>query len=536
MSVSLTIEPDFMTEELIEKPTPVRPAPPRMALLIAILFLALGLRLAYVSQIDTAPFSDMADYENMALNLLEGKGLLMDTPHMTYRAYRPPLYPAFLAAVYKIAGPYPERVRFIQCLLSVLTVGLMVLLGREVFAHKPPPDSVDSQIATTGNGKAYLVGLVAAALLCLEETSIFFCGQLLSETLFTFLIVFWSFLLVRFSARPGLGISTLLGVLGGAIILLRPVFAPAVFFGIFWFFRKSIRAYSPPPKNWKDFSLLESPYAPPLVMAIYAAMIVSSWGFRNHAVLGSFVPVSTNSGVNFYLGHHEGFGYASFGNKEGIRQYLRRHAVEDETLESKFFTLKGLEYVRNNPWQDLRNNFKKVYYLYLAPATLRSAFLPWKWWDYLESPYRPWPWENNQRKLRFWTVRDEEGRKVLPSHRDWFFKEGRLPLVSWGWPMIYLSAAGLLLALRRRENVGLVVGTIFIYTITLVVFFTNARFRAPLIPFLYLFTAYAVVSFFLWLRKRTKDPDGECTVETAPRIVETAQTEIEPLSENGPPA
>ncbi|MCC6731923.1 MAG: hypothetical protein IT394_01720, partial [Candidatus Omnitrophica bacterium] len=55
-------------------------------LLVLLLVLGFALRLAYVSQITTPPFSDMADYETMALNLLEGKGLIMSD---LYKAYRP---------------------------------------------------------------------------------------------------------------------------------------------------------------------------------------------------------------------------------------------------------------------------------------------------------------------------------------------------------------------------------------------------------------------------------------------------------------
>jgi hypothetical protein len=204
--------------------------------------------------------------------------------------------------------------------------------------------------------------------------------------------------------------------------------------------------------------------------------------------------VSTNGGVNFYLGHHEDFGYASFGNKEGIRRELRERNIHDEVLESQFFQLKGWEFILNHPRQEAINTIRKVYYLYLAPVSWKSAFQPWKWWNYLESPYRPWPWESADRKVRFWERTDESGKVKLPTYRDWFWREGRLPLINWNWLMVYLTVGGAMLAVARGEKVGFLFGMIAIYTVCLLFFFTNARFRTPVLPFLYLFAAYAIAT------------------------------------------
>lgn len=453
-------------------------------LLTGILLVGLTLRVAYVRLIDTPPFSDMADYETMALNLLDGRGLSMDTTHLTYRAYRPPAYPVFIAAVYKLLGKDPVFVREVQCILSVLTVLLVYALGRELFSNR------DVKRSKRGQG----VGLVAAGLFAFDEATIFFTGQLLSETLFVFLLVSWSYLLVRSSVRPHVGMATLIGLIGGVAILVRPLFGPILIFGAYWYFRRAQVACKPPPSDWKKFSFIDSPYAPPLALVVYAGMIVSLWGLRNYAVVGSIIPTATNGGVNFYLGHHEDFGYDSFGNKEGIRQFLRSQGIDNEVMESEVFTVQALHFIRDHPLQDFQNNLKKIYYLYLAPASWKTAVQPWKWWNYLESPYRPWPWENNRRKLRFWRVFDEQGGEALPTYRDWFWKEGRLPLVNWGWPVIYLTIAGFLIAVKRKERIGLPVGILIVYTLTLMVFFANARFRTPALPFLYLFAAYTVVA------------------------------------------
>jgi hypothetical protein len=471
-------------------------------ILLFLLILGFGLRIAYIRLIDTPPFSDMADYETMALNLLEGKGLIMSD---LYKAYRPPLYPLWIAAVYQWRGIEPFNVYLTQCVMSILTVVLAYLFTYWVFAPAPQgragPDIADTDVERHKD-KARTIALMSAALFCFDETSIFFCGQMLTETLFTLLFLAWAYLLVRGVFRPSLPLATAAGIIGGLGILTRPNLLPILVGGTYWFFRASRNYYHPPPSDWRRFSLLDSPFAPPFVMVLYASLVVSFWTMRNEAVVGQLVPVSTNQGVNFYLGHHEDFGYNSFGNKEGIRMGLRARGSYDELVESKIFTLIALQYIHAHPWEDLMNNLSKVYHLYLAPASPISAIEPWKWLSYLDSPYRPWPWETQHRELRFWPVREENGEVRMPSYERYFWQEGRLPLLFWGWPLIYLTVAGIIWSLRGRERVKFPLLVILIYTVILMVYFANARFRAPLLPFLYPFAAYTVVSLWEKLRRQ----------------------------------
>ncbi len=502
------IFPTELKSESPVEPTPLPPLPdyvqnkwqPRV--LILILVLGFGLRIAYIRLIDTPPFSDMADYETMALNLLDGKGLIMSD---LYKAYRPPLYPLWIAAVYMWGGIEPYNLYLTQCVMSILTVILTYLFTYWLFAPAPPGQAapgISGPEAERKKAMARTIALISAALFCFDETSIFFCGQMLTETLFTLFFAAWAYLLVRGIFCPSLPLATAAGIIGGLGILTRPNLLPILLGGTYWFFRASRKYYKPPPDDWHRFSLLDSPFAPPFVMVLYAFLVVSFWTMRNHAVLGEIVPVSTNQGVNFYLGHHEEFGYNSFGDKEGIRMQLRARGSYDELVESKIFTMIALRYIRSHPWEDMKNNLSKVYHLYLAPASLMSAIEPWKWWSYLDSPYRPWPWETQRRELRFWSVRDQNGMVRMPSYEDYFWREGRLPLVFWGWPLIYLSGAGIIWSSLRKERVKFPLLVIVIYTLVLMVYFANARFRAPLLPFLYLFAAYTLVSLTERLRRQ----------------------------------
>ncbi len=495
---------------------------PAWTILALLLLVGLALRYAYIVQIESPPFSDMADYETMALNLLDGEGLVMNTPHLVYKAYRPPLYPLFIAGAYKVFGSHAMNVRVIQVFLSTLTLLFVFLMTRELVSGTP-----NSEKAVSRERLSIGIGLLAAGLLAFDESSIFFCGQLLSETLFIFLLVALAYFVLLGSRKPGLAIATLIGVVGGLLILTRPIAGPLFLFCVYWFFMRSRKFHKPPPSDWKEFSIFDSPYSPPIVMIVYAGVIVMCWGVRNQAVLGEFVPVSTNGGVNFYLGHHEGFGYDSFGRKEDIRRVLRAKGIDDEVTESKIFTQAGLEFILENPKVDLLNTFKKLDYLYLEPADLKSLFNPVKWWSYLDSPYRPWPWESRDRRVRFWPVKDEEGNRILPTYRQWFWQEGRYPLVFWGWPTIILTLFGLMVGFGRLRKLSLPLGIILIYTFTMLIFFTNARFRAPMIPFLYIFAAVGIGKI-VWGIPKPETKFTEKPVEEPPSAKESTEGADDP--------
>ena len=107
--------------------------------------------------------------------------------------------------------------------------------------------------------------------------------------------------------------------------------------------------------------------------------------------------------------------------------------------------------------------------------------------------------------------------------------------------MIYLTLFGLVLTLRRHENVGFVIGLILVYTFTLMVYFANARFRAPILPFLYLFAGYALVWIFEKVRGDSETgpealaPAPESgTAETAPSLPVEDQPVAPPLGGEAP--
>ncbi len=76
-------------------------------------------------------------YHYIAVNLLEGNGYShFNTPPYEPSFYKPPVYPIFLAVIYKLFGVSLNTVRIIQAMLDSLGCLLLFYLGRHYFNDK----------------------------------------------------------------------------------------------------------------------------------------------------------------------------------------------------------------------------------------------------------------------------------------------------------------------------------------------------------------------------------------------------------------
>lgn len=116
-------------------------------------------------------------------------------------AFRPPLYPFFLAGVIKVFGESRRTFQLAGCGVGALTVGLVGLLGRRVAGET--------------------VGLCAAALAAVSPALIGFDASVMSETIYVPLVI--AALLAVYAAidRPTAVRWLLVGVIIGACMLTR---------------------------------------------------------------------------------------------------------------------------------------------------------------------------------------------------------------------------------------------------------------------------------------------------------------------------
>jgi hypothetical protein len=237
--------------------------------LIGILAIAFAVRLAWAlvqpnsaAAIDRLP--DQREYLTLAQGLLQHGSLQLFDPRFrqTLLAYRLPGYPALVAAC---GGAVPV-VRVVQAAIDTSTVLAVFLLARQL-----------------SGGVA--VGLLAATTVAINPFLVYFSGLLLSETVFIAAVV-WATVAAARRAMPA-AIALFI-----AAVYFRPtalVLAPALTFF-------ATNCDGAPAYHWR----------PALLVLISLLLSLLPWTARNWVRLGVPVWTTTNDGITFYDGFHDG--------------------------------------------------------------------------------------------------------------------------------------------------------------------------------------------------------------------------------------
>ncbi len=255
-----------------------RPPTRKALVVLAVLIVALALRVAEVQRTSYRPINDAGSYLTLASRIAHTGDY--STSHRPGSgaggtrgptAYFPPGYPYFLAAVDMIDGHSTRRgaavhpARLSQALLGTVTVALVGLVAFEAFGE--------------------LVGLSALVLAAIYPVLIELSGTLVAENLFTPLVLgaVYAALRARRSARPypwaaAAGVLTGLATLThqNGVVIVLPLIAAV------WTIR--------PRRSLRSLA------APGLLLAT-AVLTIAPWTIRNAVELHRFIPVSDENGV-----------------------------------------------------------------------------------------------------------------------------------------------------------------------------------------------------------------------------------------------
>jgi 4-amino-4-deoxy-L-arabinose transferase-like glycosyltransferase len=240
-----------------------------LVVLAAIFVVGLALRLAVIALLRGAPETHTEDpyyYSLIARHLIEGKGYL----EIASRAYRPPAYPWLLAGIYSVVGVNLLAARIALAIFGALSGVCAVLWVR--------------QLSTRRIG--YFAGLAVA----IYPQFVRYPQTLYSESFYLFLLFAGMALLLTALRRSSLVLAVLTGVTFGLGALTREttLMMPAIV-GL-WLLLARRDFSRPVAKVW-------------LAMAAATIFTVVPWTVRNYFVLRAFVPIATNSGINFYIGN-----------------------------------------------------------------------------------------------------------------------------------------------------------------------------------------------------------------------------------------
>jgi hypothetical protein len=394
----------------------------RVALIVGvILVVALGLRLGHVlSQrgdiLFDHPALDEDEYVRSARALATGHG--EDRPY-----WQPPGLVYAMAATMKIAGPGLLAPRIVQVLVSVASCLLLLLVARRLFDRR--------------------AALAAMAIAAAHGVLVFECSELLPATW----IVFWDllalWLVLRAIEHRRVRDAAAAGLALGVSMIFSPTIAP--------------------------FVIVAAILVPRRIALVIAALVpVLLVTVRNYQHGHELVPVSTNGGLNLYIGNNADYA-TTFAIRPGhhweeLTTEPDRNGVTTPGAASTYFTRRAAAFAVTHPLSELALLARKLYLFGHGAEIPRDT-----------------------------SIYEARSPFVLVAPRPIDLPDGLLI------PAALLGIAALWSERRRLAAPLAMLATI---AASCVVFFVASRHRTPALPLLALFAAGGAAPLVAWMRKR----------------------------------
>jgi 4-amino-4-deoxy-L-arabinose transferase-like glycosyltransferase len=273
-------------------------------------------------------YSDEHVYLELTQSLADGRSYAFGSDAT---AYRPPGYPFLLLPLHLISGGSVFALRMLGVLCLAAAVWFAYLLARRI-----------SPVAGA------LVAVVTAAYPLFVYTATALYPQI--PALLLLLVMFEFGLRARDRWVWAIGA----GLAGGLLAITVPTFAPtlvllAIFMG--WRARKAIA-----------------------VLLVAAAILPGLWVIRNAVVMGAFIPVSTNNGVNMLMGNNPS-ATGNSGTSVNLSAYEQRAKDQqlDEVGIDNFYRAEAMEWITSNPAQAAGLYVAKVANNFAYSDTLKTA-------------------------------------------------------------------------------------------------------------------------------------------------------------------
>lgn len=440
------------------------------------LALALALRLLYLGEIGGHPLfsaltGDPAVYHAYALDVLSGK---LAPDHAFFHSS--PLYPFFLALVSRLLGPGFSQVRAVQIAIGTASVALIFTLADLTVGRRP--------------------AIAASFLAALYTPFIFFEGELLEISIaLACLEGMMILLLLARSSGRGL-LAACAGVLLGLAALCKPNLLLLVPVGAGWLALGRVgtrgaglaaAGRDAPGKAAERGFPARAPKERPTearavgrarrlaAAAIFAgatALVISPATIHNYTTSGDLIPVSSNGGINLYIGNRQDATGVfqvppemrfdlRIASKQAAERAIGRPLTAGEV--SGFWARAARSHVLGSPGSWLRLMGRKL-----------ALF-----WNHYE----------------------------IPNHYHFYYVAGFAPVLrnpAGSFAVVApLGLVGLALALREKKRVALLIAFGATYMVSVVAFFITSRYRLPVVTVLLIGAGFALVR--IWedaLRRR----------------------------------
>ncbi|MBU2541441.1 MAG: glycosyltransferase family 39 protein [Candidatus Omnitrophica bacterium] len=311
--------------------------------LISIFFIALIVRLFALVVVEPVSAPMTWEYEEIANNILEGKGLFWTFYNTPYRSTYMVLYPLLCSFVYALTNHSYLALKILQIIISLITLFLVYRISFRLFDQR--------------------VALLSLFLAGFHPGLIFYSVRLHSLTLDTFLFTLQFFLFLKILERKSIDrFSLLFGITFGPALLSRSTIAPFLFVVLLFIFLK-LR---------DDKALCVRVIT--LILISITVVLLPLW-VRNYIVFDRVVISPNDSALAFWLGYNED---ATGTNKtlngdfifEIAPQEFRKTILSmDEFGQKEYFYKQGLEFIKQHPLESLVLYFKKIKYFWWFTPT-----------------------------------------------------------------------------------------------------------------------------------------------------------------------
>ena len=323
--------------------------------LYLIIFLSFFVRLILTFFVSDLSISYYWEHGDIAKYLLAGKGYSFfffrndvlswgfQTSDFVYpSAFMPPGYVYFLLPFLMIANAVARNILLftVQNILSCIIVFYLYKLTESKF-----PKSV---------------ALIAAALYAFLPEFIYTTNTIGPTLIYQLGIILFIYLIYKDYPLKKLSTVFMLALVSVITIYFRTEFAAfAIIIALYFLFKGKIKHA--------------------IVYSLTIVVLFAPWQIRNYYVFKEFIPLTTNSGFNFYKGHGETISISREVNEQSLKY---RNDIALEQKVNKIFFSEGKRYLLAHPAKELLTGMKRVLHLWtISPNDPRSFhplyFAPW---------------------------------------------------------------------------------------------------------------------------------------------------------------
>jgi 4-amino-4-deoxy-L-arabinose transferase-like glycosyltransferase len=325
------------------------PIHPLVWILLVGIIVRIGLWLAWANW---SPLinDDARDYHGLAFRLVTTGSYSNESGQLI--SLRPPLYPAFVAGTYLTFGLENDAaVRSIQAVLGLVTACMVYRLGILAYSRQ--------------------VALWAAGIVCFYPSLLGYANLLLSETLFTFLVVAFTWLMFEALHQRLVAILAAAGIVMGLAALTRSIvllFSPFVLIWILFSWQG----------HWGRRLL-----AAALPLVAFAA-VIAPWAIRNTRIQETLTIIDVMGGRNAMMGNYEYTplerSWATISDvpeQEAWYRVLHRERHSDAPLTQgqidKLALRHAINFVLQHPWLTAQRDLVKFFNFWQLERLLVAA-------------------------------------------------------------------------------------------------------------------------------------------------------------------